>query len=83
MSSYNPEKRAWRGRSYKKGGKNVRELRDEGEIMEETTSVNHEIHLVSTADKCTSCDTNTCRLCEYGKRVCSKHVQEHLAQNEE
>lgn len=26
--SYNPEKRAWRGRSYKKGGRLVRDLRD-------------------------------------------------------
>lgn len=25
---YNPEKRAWRGRSYKKGGRNVRALRE-------------------------------------------------------
>lgn len=25
---YNPEKRAWRGRSYKKGGERIRELRD-------------------------------------------------------
>lgn len=33
---YNPEKRAWRGRSYKKGGRRVKELKekpvkDEGE----------------------------------------------------
>jgi len=27
--SYNPERRAWRGRSYKKGGENVRKLREE------------------------------------------------------
>lgn len=26
--TYNPEKRAWRGKSYKKGGKRVRALRD-------------------------------------------------------
>jgi hypothetical protein len=26
---YNPERRAWRGRSYKKGGENVRKLREE------------------------------------------------------
>lgn len=25
---YNPERRAWRGRSYKKGGRRVRALRD-------------------------------------------------------
>lgn len=28
MKHWNPEKREWRGRSYKKGGKRVRELRD-------------------------------------------------------
>lgn len=28
MAHYNPEKRAWRGKSYKKGGKRVRFLRD-------------------------------------------------------
>jgi len=27
--SYNPEKRAWRGRSYRKGGKQVRSLRQQ------------------------------------------------------
>lgn len=26
--NYNPEKRTWRGRSYKKGGERIRELRD-------------------------------------------------------
>lgn len=26
--TYNPEKRAWKGRSYKKGGRRVRALRD-------------------------------------------------------
>lgn len=25
---HNPERRAWRGRSYKKGGRRVRDLRD-------------------------------------------------------
>lgn len=25
---YNPEKRAWRGRSYRKGGKRIRHLKD-------------------------------------------------------
>lgn len=25
---YNPERRAWRGRSYRKGGQRIRELRD-------------------------------------------------------
>lgn len=33
--SYNPERRAWRGRSYKKGGKRVRELRDAIQVPEE------------------------------------------------
>lgn len=28
MSSYNPEKRAWRGKSYKKGGERIADLRD-------------------------------------------------------
>lgn len=28
MSHYNPERRAWRGRSYKNGGKQVRGLRE-------------------------------------------------------
>lgn len=28
MRHYNPERRAWRGRSYKKGGQRVRDLRD-------------------------------------------------------
>jgi hypothetical protein len=28
MSSYNPEKRAWKGRSYKKGGARVTDLRN-------------------------------------------------------
>jgi hypothetical protein len=27
MAHYNPEARAWRGRSYRKGGQNIRELR--------------------------------------------------------
>lgn len=26
---YNPEKRAWKGKSYKKGGKRIRKLREE------------------------------------------------------
>lgn len=26
---HNPERRAWRGRSYRKGGKRVRQLRDQ------------------------------------------------------
>jgi hypothetical protein len=29
--SHNPERRAWKGRSYKKGGRPVRELRAEAE----------------------------------------------------
>jgi len=28
MRHYNPERRAWRHRSYKKGGKNIRALRE-------------------------------------------------------
>lgn len=28
MSHYNPEKRAWKGRSYKKGGERVRDLKE-------------------------------------------------------
>lgn len=31
--AYNPERRAWRGRSYKKGGENVRQLRDKALIQ--------------------------------------------------
>jgi len=28
-TNYNPERRAWKGRSYKKGGKRVRALKDQ------------------------------------------------------
>lgn len=28
MAHYNPEKRAWRGKSYRKGGRRVRALRE-------------------------------------------------------
>lgn len=31
--SYNPEKRAWRGRSHKKGGKRVRALREAVKVV--------------------------------------------------
>lgn len=31
---YNPEKRAWRGKSYRKGGKRVKDLRDLVEISD-------------------------------------------------
>jgi len=33
MKKYNPEKRAWKGRSYKKGGKRVRALREKVVIL--------------------------------------------------
>ena len=31
---YNPERRSWRGRSYSKGGKRVRDLRDRIKVRE-------------------------------------------------
>lgn len=32
MRHYNPEHRAWRGKSYRKGGKRVRYLRDAAKL---------------------------------------------------
>jgi hypothetical protein len=34
MKTYNPERRTWKGKSYKKGGKNVRDLRDDAKVRE-------------------------------------------------
>lgn len=50
-NTHNPEKSEFRGRSYKKGGENVRELRD----SEEWTPF------------CPNCADTGCRHCESGE----------------
>jgi hypothetical protein len=37
MAKYNPEKRAWKGRSYRKGGERVRDLREKTSFTPEET----------------------------------------------
>ncbi len=38
---YNPEKRAWKGRSYRKGGKRIRKIREDAALdtQQNTASV--------------------------------------------
>lgn len=37
-TKYNPEKSEWRGRSYRKGGKRVRDLRDAARVQADAQS---------------------------------------------
>lgn len=41
MKKYNPEKRTWRGRSYKAGGRRVRELREREVFEGDTVEKDH------------------------------------------
>jgi len=40
-TKYNPEKRAWRGRSYKNGGRRVKDLRDAGKASTALADAKH------------------------------------------
>ena len=51
-SKYNPEKRAWKGRSYKKGGKPIKDIREDDRFNRTFTPCHHPCLNCGMVDDC-------------------------------
>lgn len=66
---HNPERRAWKGRSHKKGGKRVRELRDIGaQLRELAGKFKDNIHVLLMVE-------HAAENCEDGADACERSAQ--------
>lgn len=76
MGKHNPEKRAWRGRSYKKGGELVIDLKDapDGEYVYEVTPAPVECQ---SYRGCGNPPTEESHSCPFASEINGDHSEDH------